>query len=235
VVLLLVVSVRARAQEPPPTPPPAPPEEERSTGLPKKDAWTFNLDASIGAFGFGNSLYRNVRPDPPGDLSDNWFEGYVKPAISASFALGKSELYGKISVVGARTYGAAPSLVGEDASSFMPEDLHVGWRSGTALGTSENLLELTVGGWSTRSAGFLVGRGRRGQPRLLDERRKAAVRRDQPIKPEPARAFYLDRTSPGERDRRRMWGASCELMGELDLRGARRPTPTRISCPGGTG
>jgi len=57
VILLIVTSARARAQEPPRTPPPDPPEEEeRSTGLPKKDAWTFNLDAGIAAFGFGNSL-----------------------------------------------------------------------------------------------------------------------------------------------------------------------------------
>ena len=229
VILLIVTSARARAQEPPPTPPPDAPEEERSTGLPKQDAWTFNLDAGIAAFGFGNSLYRNVRPDPPGDLSDNWFEGYVKPAISASFALGKSELYGKISVVGARTYGAAPSLVGEDASSFKPEDLHVGWRSGTALGQSENLLELTVGRAEyTIGHGFLVwdGGGEGGsRGGFWTNARKAwqfaAIGRVKP-KNHTLEAFYLDRDEVPENETgSRMWGANYELaVGESSTFGA---------------
>src|SRR6185436_13860731 len=73
-------AVRLAAQEPPPTPEPAPAAaaepEERSTGLPKPFAWTFNFDAGVGAFGFDNSLYANVRPDPSGDLSDNWSESF---------------------------------------------------------------------------------------------------------------------------------------------------------------
>ena len=46
----------------------------RTTGLPSAVDWTFNLKVGLGAFGFNDSLYRNVRPDPSGDLSDNWFE-----------------------------------------------------------------------------------------------------------------------------------------------------------------
>ena len=69
--------------------------------------WTFNFDAGWGTFGFANSLYNN--PKEPGveeNLSDQWFEGYVKPAISGSHAFASaSELYGKVSVVGERTYG----------------------------------------------------------------------------------------------------------------------------------
>ena len=38
----------------------------RSTGLPKKVQWKFNFDAGVGAFGFGNSLYTDARPDPRG-------------------------------------------------------------------------------------------------------------------------------------------------------------------------
>jgi hypothetical protein len=37
--------------------------------LPGKVQWKFNFDAGIGAFGFNNSLYANVRPDPSGDLA----------------------------------------------------------------------------------------------------------------------------------------------------------------------
>jgi hypothetical protein len=135
-------------------------QEERSTGLPKAVKWTFNFDAAWGTFGFANSLYTDVRPDPSGNLSDNWFEGYIKPALSASFPVGKSELYGKVSGVGERTYGAPPSVVGESASSFKQEDLYIGWRSGSALGESENLLDITVGRAPyTIGHGFLVWDG----------------------------------------------------------------------------
>src|SRR4051794_23332427 len=66
-------AVRLAAQEPSPTPAPAAAAEpkERSTGLPKGFDWTFNFDAGAGYFGFGHSLYANVRPDPSGDLSAN--------------------------------------------------------------------------------------------------------------------------------------------------------------------
>ena len=91
-------------------PPPDQPAEkqERATGLPVPIKWTFNFDAGWGTFGFANSLYNN--PKEPGvdeNLSDQWFEGYVKPALSGSYTLASSsELYGKISAVGERTYGS---------------------------------------------------------------------------------------------------------------------------------
>lgn len=114
-------------------------------GIAEEGTWIFNLDLGLGGFGFANSLYTNVRPDPSGDLSDNWVESFAKPAISASFGLGQSELYGKVSAVGERTFAAPPSLVGESASSFQVEDLSLGWRSGKSLGSSENLLNFTLG------------------------------------------------------------------------------------------
>lgn len=128
--------------------------EERPTGLPGKVKWTFNFDAGWGTFGFANSLYRDVKADPPGNLSDNWFEGYAKPALSAEYPIGESVLYGKVSVVGERTFDAPPSIVGESASSFKEEDLYVGWRSGTMLGSSEDLLDFTVG-----RAPYKIGHG----------------------------------------------------------------------------
>lgn len=158
--LLLVTPLSIRAQDtqsesPSNTQKTEPPkEEERSTGLPKNINWTFNFDAAWGNFGFGNSLYTDVRPDPSGNLSDNWFEGFIKPALSASFRVGDSELYGKVSGVGERTYGAPPSLVGESASSFKQEDLYIGWRSGGSISKSENLLDFTVG-----RAPYTIGHG----------------------------------------------------------------------------
>src|SRR5437588_5008536 len=159
-VLLLITSTYIRAQETTCGPAAArqkadtQEEEKRSTGLPKKLNWKFNFDAAWGTFGFGNSLYTDVRPDPSGNLSENWFEGFIKPALSASLPLGESELYGKVSGVGERTYGAPPSVVGESASSFKQEDVYIGWRSGKSLGSSENLLDFTFG-----RAPYTIGHG----------------------------------------------------------------------------
>jgi hypothetical protein len=50
-IMLLALSSQALAQS----------KDERSNGLPKSVSWTFNFDAGIGAFGFGNSLYTNAK------------------------------------------------------------------------------------------------------------------------------------------------------------------------------
>jgi len=117
-------------------------------GLPAGLDWTFNFDATVGYFGFGNSLYTDPKPDQPsGDLTANWLEGSLKPALSAEYTTERSaQFYGKLSGVGERTYGASPSLIGGDANSFELEDFHIGWRSGNSLeGLGENALEFTVG------------------------------------------------------------------------------------------
>jgi hypothetical protein len=203
--------------------------DERSTGLPKSGSWTFNLDAGVGGFGFANSLYTDVREDPSGNLSDNWAESFVKPAISARFATGKSELYGKLSVVGERTFAAPPPLVGSEASSFQIEDGYVGWRSGKALGSSENLLDFTVG-----RAPYKIGHGlllwdgaAEGGTRggFWSNARKAwqyaAIAR---VKPQnhTLEAFYLDRDELPENDSAtRLWGANYQLaIGEKNTFGA---------------
>lgn len=139
-ILLALAAAPAFGEEEEPAPPPP--------GLPAGLDWTFNFDATFGAFGFANSLYANPKPDQPsGDLSDNWFEGSIKPALSAQYTTSSSsQLYAKLSGVGERTYGAAPTLVGDDASSFDVEDLYIGWRSGKSLGNlGENALDFTVG------------------------------------------------------------------------------------------
>jgi len=150
----LVAPVAAQGQTAPAQDKP----EERDTGLPPKIDWTFNLDAGWGTFGFGNSLFDNPKDPVPENLSDQWFEGYVKPAISGSYRMRSSaEIYGKLSVVGERTYGSSPELYGPDVSSFGPEDASIGWRSGKSMGTSENLLDATVGRAQYRLGhGFLL-------------------------------------------------------------------------------
>ena len=188
-------------------------------GLPKGILWTFNFDAGIGAFGFFNSLYTDVRPDPSGDLSENWFESFVKPALSASVAAGKSEFFGKLSAVGERTFAAPPPLVGDEASSFQVEDAHLGWRSGTALGVGENALEFTVGRAQYRIGhGFLLwdGAGEGGsRGGFWTGARKAwefaGVAAFRP-KRHNLEAFYLNRDEvPESETNTKVWGANYEL------------------------
>lgn len=118
---------------------------ERSNGLPTYGEWQFGLDIGLGAFGFNNSLYANQRPDPSGDLSDNWAESYVKPGLTVDFPLKRGALFAKASAVGVRTFSAPPTLVGDDASSFDVEDAYVGWKSGSSLGGHEDFLQVTLG------------------------------------------------------------------------------------------
>jgi hypothetical protein len=219
-VLLVSRSGQVRAQEPDPAPTPPPEEEQR---------WTFNLDVGLGAFGFANSLYTNVRPDPSGDLSDNWVESYARPALSARFGVGESEIYGKLSAVGERTFAAPPPLVGEEASSFQVEDLYLGWRSGKTLGLTDDVVELTVGRAPyTIGQGLLLwdGAGEGGsRGGYWSDARKAweftAIGRFKP-RNHTFEVFYLDRDEVPESDTgTRLWGANYELaLGERSTFGA---------------
>src|ERR1043165_6922351 len=81
---------RGAGGDPPPEGTPAVPQkDESSIGLPVVRGldFQFHLDASWGSFGFVNSLYKNAKPDEPvaGSLDDNWFEGAVKPGLSATY------------------------------------------------------------------------------------------------------------------------------------------------------
>jgi hypothetical protein len=130
------------------TPAPAqqPAAEANPTGLPRGIDWKFNFDATWGTFGFNNSLFQNPREGVPDDLSDQWLEGSIKPALSGSRTFANSSvIFGKVSAVGERTYGSSPAVFGGDISSFSPDEASIGWRSGTAVASSENLLEFEVG------------------------------------------------------------------------------------------
>jgi hypothetical protein len=215
----LVIPARVQAQEPPPQPP-APENQERPTGLPKPITWTFNFDAGWGTFGFANSLYDN--PKEPGvdeALSDQWFEGYVKPALAAAYTFSSSsQIYGKVSAVGERTYGSVPAAFGTDVSSFGPEDLSIGWRSGNALSAGENALDFVVGrAQYTLGHGFLLydgaaeGGSRGG---YWTNARKAfelaAIGRFKPGG-HIVEAFYLDKDELDEGETgSRLWGTNYE-------------------------
>ena len=196
-------------------------DEERSTGLPSQIKWTPNIDAGWGTFGFANSLFTN--PKEPGideDLSDQWFEGYVKPALSAAYTLDSSSVvYGKVSVVGERTYGSVPEQFGHDVSSFGPEDAYIGWRSGNSLrGLGDNALDLTLGRSQYRLGhGFLLWDGAaEGGTRggyWTNARKAFEFAAIGKLKPGPhtVETFYLDKDELEENDSgTRLWGTNYE-------------------------
>jgi Alginate export len=221
VILVVLLPAVAEAQTDP---------DQRATSLPSPIKWTVNFDAGWGTFGFANSLYSNPHEPVPENLSDQWFEGYVKPALSGSYTLSSSsELYGKVSVVGERTYGSIPELYGSDVSSFGPEDLYIGWRSGTSIGSHENLFDFTFGrSQYTLGHGLLLfdgaseGGSRGG---YWTNARKAfelaAIGRLKPG-PHTVEVFYLDKDELNEFDSgTRLWGVNYELaLGEESTLGA---------------
>jgi hypothetical protein len=219
-VVLLIPSAASAQDAPPPKPEAKQAEEQRPTSLPAPVKWTFNFDAGWGTFGFANSLF--INPKEPGvdeNLSDQWFEGYIKPALSGEYTLASSSvLYGKISGVGERTYGSVPDQFGTDVSSFQAEDLFIGWRSGKSLEIGDDALDFTIGRSRYRLAhGFLLydgaseGGSRGG---FWTNARQAfefsAIGRFKPG-PHKAELFYLDRDELPESDSgSRLWGANYE-------------------------
>jgi Alginate export len=214
-----VIAVPVAAQTTSPQDKPTQPET-RSTGLPEGVTWKFNFDAGWGTFGFANSLYDNPKEPVDEALSDQWFEGYVKPALSGSYVTGSAGvIYGKVSVVGERTYGSVPAEFGADVSSFGPEDLYIGWRSGDSLTIGENALDLTVGRARYRLGhGFLLfdgaaeGGSRGGYwTNARQAFEFAAIARLQPAH-HKVELFYLDKDELEDADSgSRLYGGNYEL------------------------
>ena len=205
---------------------------QRCPACPRDSTGRSTSMPASGTFGFANSLYTNPKPEQPsGDLSDNWFEASIKPALSAEYTTASSaQIYGKFSAVGERTYGAAPTLVGDDASSFDVEDVYIGWRSGNSLGgLGENVLDFTVGRTQYKLGhGMLLydgsaDGGSRGG--YWTGARKAfefaAIGRFKPGN-HTLEAFYLDKDDMPEADSdSKLWGANYEYaIGEDTTLGA---------------
>jgi hypothetical protein len=195
-------------------------DDERSTGLPSPIKWTFNFDAGWGSFGFANSLFTDPKEGVKEDLSDQWFEGYVKPALAGAYTFGSaSQVYGKVSAVGERTYGSVPQPFGQDVSSFQVEDLSIGWRSGSSIALGENAVDFTVGRARYRLGhGFLVfdgaaeGGSRGGYwTNARQAFQFAAIGRVKPGR-HTIEGFYLDKDELEEHDTgSRLWGMNYEF------------------------
>jgi hypothetical protein len=233
VLLIAVALLRpagAFAQADAPSAPPAKPEAS-STGLPAQVDWKFNFDAGWGGFGFGNSLYTDPKEGVRTNFGSDWMEGFIKPSLSATYKLkSSSEVYGKLSAVGERTYASPPELVGRDESSFLPEDLSIGWRSGKMFeGLGENALDFTVGRAPfTLGHGFLLWDGAaEGGSRggYWSNARKAfgfaAIGRLKTAH-HTVESFYLKKDDlPEHETGTRVWGANYEFkIGEATTLGA---------------
>jgi len=220
VFLALAATVASATAQEPGASAPADKDDERSTGLPSPIKWTFNFDAGWGSFGFANSLFTNPKEGVKEDLSDQWFEGYVKPALAGVYTFDStSQLYGKVSAVGERTYGSVPEPFGQDVSSFQVEDLSVGWRSGESSPLGDNAFDFSVGRERYRLGhGFLVfdgaaeGGSRGGYwTNARQAFQFAAIGRFRPGH-HLVESFYLDKDELEEHDTgSRVWGLNYEF------------------------
>ena len=207
----------AAEEEAKPAPPP---------GLPAGVDWKFSLNAGFGVFGFGNSLYLNPRDEPSGDLGDNWSEGSIKAGLAGVHTSDSGgEWYGKVSGVGERTFGAAPPLVGGDASSFGVEDLYIGWRSGG----DKSLWDISVGRQQYKLGhGLLLydGASEGGSRGGYWTNARTAFELTGILRVKPGNstieAFYLDRDELPESDSgSKLWGVNFEYaIGEDTTLGA---------------
>jgi hypothetical protein len=188
----------------------------RGTGF----SWAVHFDAGWGTFGFANTLFEQPREGGEDEVRDRWFEGYLKPGLSVGYDSSTAgRVWGKVSVVGERTYGAFPSELGLAVSSFEVEDLAAGWKSGTALGgLKEDALQFTVGRAPyTIGNGYLVWDGAaEGGSRggYWTNGRKAwkmaAIGRFSP-NAHTIEGFYLEKNElPEEATRSRLWGVNYE-------------------------
>lgn len=114
-------------------------------------------------FGAGTYTQNNNQP-----IANNpvWFEGFVAPALKASFVSARAgEFYGAISAVGAMTRGDGDanlnSLTFGNPQQIAVENAFVGWRSGEVIGGLPNsALDLRAGRLPFQVGdAFLVGDG----------------------------------------------------------------------------
>lgn len=119
--------------------------------------WEVGAYAGLGYFNFRNSLFADREPDPPGNLSEDWNEFYVKPWVTMSMPLGGGELFGEASAAYVRTGDDAADVSGGTADSTDFDNLYLGWRRGTE---ETGLFEVAGGRYTYQVAnGFILSDG----------------------------------------------------------------------------
>ena len=193
------------------------PSQHRRPACPRDSTGRSTSTPPSGAFGFADSLYTDPKPEQPsGDLSDNWFEGSIKPALSAEYTTG--ELRAGLRQVERRRRAHLRRRANAWSATTRPHSmwrtLYIGWRSGNEPRRPRRERARLHGGphaVQARPRHAAVGRrgGGRFARRLLDQRAQGLrVRRDRPVQARQSHA-----------------------RGVLSRQGrsARRPTPTASS------
>jgi hypothetical protein len=103
--------------------------EEQPVGV----EWEWGVKAGLGYFNFRDSLFLQTEPDPPGNLSDDWGEFFVKPWATVNWNLEYGALFGGASWVWAKTGEDASEISGGGASSSDLDELYLGWSSGQGM------------------------------------------------------------------------------------------------------
>ncbi len=93
--------------------------------------WDYGVLVSMGYFNFRNSLFAEIDPDPPGNLSDDWGEFFVRPWVSFERSGDAGTWFGVASWAYARTGDDASEISGGHAGSTDFDNLYLGWRFGS--------------------------------------------------------------------------------------------------------
>ena len=93
--------------------------------------WDYGVLVSMGYFNFRNSLFVDTGPDPPGNLSDDWGELFIKPWVSFERSGDAGTWFGVASWAYARTGDDASEISGGHAGSTDFDNLYLGWRFGS--------------------------------------------------------------------------------------------------------
>ena len=128
--------------------------DDRAAG---SGGWEYGITAGLGYFNFRNSLFTEIDPDPPGNLSDDWFEFFARPRVAFEYESGPGTFFGEASWAYARTGSDAADISGGTADSTDFDKLYLGWRTGFG---DEGRFEVAAGRYPYQIAnGFLISDG----------------------------------------------------------------------------
>ena len=119
--------------------------------------WSYGITAGAGYFNFRDSLYVDRKPDPSGNLGEDWLEFFIKPWLELEKQSGDATWFGKASWAYVRTDNGAPEISGGAADSADFDDLYIGFRTGSV---SDGQFEMTAGRYSYELGhGYLLSDG----------------------------------------------------------------------------